>query len=38
MNVNVLVGKTLKEIKVRSDYIKFYCESGEIYKIYHQQD
>lgn len=33
-----LIGKTLKEIKDSSDDIRFYCEDGARFKLYHQQD
>lgn len=37
-NVNVLLGKTLRDIKVKGDEMWFYCTDGSEYKMYHDQD
>ncbi len=36
--VSDLLGKTLTKINVEEDEIKFHCESGEVYKMYHGQN
>lgn len=37
-NIEVLLGKTLSDVKVRHDQIWFYCTDGTEYKMYHEQD
>ena len=39
LDISVLKGKTIKDIKIISDYeIYFYCKTGEIYKMYHESE
>lgn len=42
LNVGVLVGKTLNKIEIKENYgddeLYFYCDNGEIYKMYHEQN
>lgn len=33
-----LVGKILTKVEIGDDYCLFYCTSGEVYKMYHEQD
>lgn len=37
LNVNVLLGKVLTEIQDNKSMIIFHCESGEVYKMFHEQ-
>lgn len=37
-NINELVGKVLTKIENENDEIIFHCESGEIYKLWHESD
>ncbi len=37
-NINELVGKVLTKIENENDEITFHCESGEIYKLWHESD
>lgn len=39
MNISILEGKILKEIKkIEDKQLNFYCEDGKVYRMYHEQE
>lgn len=38
VDIGELIGKTISRVDVSGDEILFFCDTGEVYKMYHEQD